>query len=287
MLGQTQVTKCRWLRSHLPQESEERGCLPMTAQDRRCERSRLARSARTDDRIVGPTCRHPSWSAYQSGHGRIDEVARIEAEAECEAPADFRQQMRPQGDDKIVESDMAEPHNRQFGRRPEGIGCVHQVISVRKPCFGTDKFNRCGSGALPVGTGEQFQKRPQVWGLRDFIQGSDEGVREDHSTPRRACVVERPREHISVSVGKAAEEWRPLGTRGRRIREVEALNDSGRHLVVSARRQHGVSAATFAVQSLFDPHGPYARCCCHEWSARSFRIGSVRSAERVPSSRIT
>ena len=83
--------------------------------------------------------------------------------------------------------------------------------------FGADELQRRGVGALPVGSGEQLQKRSQVRGLPDFIQGRDEGVREDHSASRRACVMEGPRKHIPVPVREAAEERRPLDPRRCRV----------------------------------------------------------------------
>ena len=102
---------------------------------------------------------------------------------------------------------------------------------------------------------------------------------EDHSTPRRGRIVEGPRQDISVLVGKAPEERRPLDIRWGGIGKVEPLDDSRRNSVVSARGQEGVPAATLAVQGLLNLHGPNAHCFRHEGSARSSRIGSVRSAE--------
>ena len=77
LLGQTQVRERHRSHSHLLHEIKERGCLPMAAQDRRRERDRFARCARTDDRVVGPACRHRLGRKYQRRHRCIDEVAWI------------------------------------------------------------------------------------------------------------------------------------------------------------------------------------------------------------------
>ena len=122
----------------------------MTAQDRRRKGGRFARCSRTDHRVVGPPCDHRVWRAYERRHGRLPEIARIEAEAECETSADFRQQTRPQCDDKIIESDVAAPHDRQSSVHSKSFGYAYQFVGMRKRCFGTDEINRSDIGALPV-----------------------------------------------------------------------------------------------------------------------------------------
>ena len=119
----------------------------MTAQDRGSQGAWFVKRSGSEDRILGPARYHRAGRAYQCRQGLLHEVARTEAQTEDEASADFRRQMRPQGDNKIIEPDMAEPHDWQFSLRPESLGCIDQVDGLGNRCFDAGESHRGGVGA--------------------------------------------------------------------------------------------------------------------------------------------
>ena len=103
-----------------------------------------------DDRILGPAPRGAIGGAYQCRHWLLDQVGRAEAETEGEASADFRREMRPQGDNEIVKPDMSEPYDGERSGRREGVCCINQVDGSGNRCVGAGESHRGGIGALSV-----------------------------------------------------------------------------------------------------------------------------------------
>ena len=185
---------------------------------------------------------------------------------------------------------MTEPHDRQSSGRPPELQQSQPnqrpsgtLVSARSTCYG------CGIRTLAVGSDKQLRgSGPKSEISTISSKGSNKGVREDHSTARRACIVRRSgTAHSGSPCGKPrrnGDHSTPGGAVSGRSRRLTIPVDTSSSPLDTSRECPPRSS-------------PYRACSIFtartldiivRWAFReAFGSATSRSAQRAPSSRTT